>query len=79
MGHVKFGCTDDAPIEGRNRMLLTIVIIPFSLGLIVVIMAAVKKLKPQPAVEEIKAEHGRRRLDAAIQSKAKKEKVSLRI
>lgn len=79
VGHVKFGCTDDAPIEGRNRMLLTLVIIPLALGLIVVIMAAVKKLKPQPVVEEIKAEHGRRRLDAAIQSEAEKEKVSLEI
>lgn len=78
LGHVKFDCTDDAPIEGRNRMLLTLVIIPLALGLIVVIMAAVKKLKPQPVVEEMKAEYGRRRLDTAIQSRARKEKVSLR-
>ena len=78
VGHVRFGCTDDAPIEGRNRMLLILVITPLALGLIVVIMAAVKKLKPQPVVEEIKAEHGRSRLDAAIQSKTKKEKVSLK-
>lgn len=78
VGHAKFGCSDDAPIEGRNRMLFTLVIMPLALGLIVVIMAAVKKLKPQPVVEEIKAEHGRSRLDAAIQSKAKKEKVSLK-
>jgi hypothetical protein len=78
VGHVKFDCTDDAPIEGRNKMLLTLVITPLALGLIVVIMAAVKKLRPQPAVEEIRAEQGRKRLKAAIQSKAEKEKVSLK-
>lgn len=77
-GHVRFGCSDDAPIEGRNRMLLTLVIIPLALGLVVVIMAAIKKLKPQPVMEEIKAEHGRRQLDASIQSRARKEKVSLK-
>ena len=59
-------------------MLLIIVITPIALGLIVVIMAAVKKLKPHPVVEEIRAEDGRRRLDAAIQSRARKEKVSLK-
>ncbi len=59
-------------------MLLTLVIIPLALGLVVVIMAAIKKLKPQPVVEEIKTDHGRRRLDAVIQSRAREEKVSLK-
>ena len=79
MGHVKFDSVEATLNEGRNRMLLTLVITPLALGLIIVIMAAVKKLKPQPVAKEINAEHGRKPLAVAVQSEAEKENVCCKI
>ena len=79
MGHVKFDNVEATLNEGRNRMLLTLVITPLALGLIIVIMAAVKKLKPQPVMEKLETENRRERPEAPIQSKARRKKVSLEI
>ncbi len=60
-------------------MLLALTITPLVLGLIVVIMAAVKKLRPQPVMEKVETENGRERPDVGIQFNAGREKVSLKI
>ncbi len=78
MGHVRFCRKEDASNDGRNRMLLTLAIIPLALGLIVVIMAAIRKLRPEPAMEDIDTELGPTRLNAVIRSDSEGEKVSLK-
>ncbi len=60
-------------------MLMGITLIPLALGLIVVIMSAVKKLRPQPVLEEVKTEKRREGLNAAIRSDSENDKVSLTI
>lgn len=60
-------------------MLFALVIMPLILGLIIVIMAAVKKLKPQPVMEKLETENGRERPEVGIQSDPGREKVSLEI
>ncbi len=78
MGHGRFYRAADASNEGRNRMLLTLAIVPLTLGLIVVIMATIRKLKPEPVMEDIDAGRGPTRLDAVIRSDSEDEKVSLK-
>ena len=60
-------------------MLWALAITPLVLGLIVVIMAAVKKLRPQPVMEKVETENRRERPDVDIQPNAGREKVSLKI
>ncbi len=60
-------------------MLLTLAIIPLILGLTVVIMAAVKKLKPQAVMENVESASEQEQPDIGIQSNAGKEKISLKI
>lgn len=57
-------------------MLLTLTIIPLVLGLTVVIMAAVKKLKPQPVMDKVEATSERERPEVGIQSNGGREKTS---
>ncbi len=78
MGHVRSYRAADESYEGRNRMLLTLAIVPLALGLIVVIMATIRKLKPEPVMEDIDAGRGSTRLDAVIRSDSEGEKVSLK-
>ncbi len=60
-------------------MLMGITLIPLALGLIVVIMSAVKKLRPQSVLEKMETEKRREGLNAAIRSDSENEKVSLTI
>ena len=60
-------------------MLLTLAIIPLVLGLTIVIMAAVKKLKPQPVMENVESASEQEQPDIGIQSNAGKENISLKI
>jgi Na+-transporting methylmalonyl-CoA/oxaloacetate decarboxylase gamma subunit len=64
---------------GIVRMLLTIAIIPLVLGLVIVIMAAVKKLKPQPVTESVESASAQEQPDADIPAGAEEKKVSLKI
>ena len=57
-------------------MLLTLTIIPLGLGLTVVIMAAIKKLKPQPVMDEVEAKSERERPEDGIQSDSEREKIT---
>jgi hypothetical protein len=60
-------------------MLLTLAIMPLVLGLIIVIMAAVKKLKPQPVMENVESAGDQMRLDIDVPGNTEREKVSLKI
>lgn len=58
-------------------MLLTLAIIPLVLGLIIVIMAAVKKLKPQPVVDTIESASRESQPDIGVAADTETKKVSL--
>ena len=60
-------------------MLLTLAIIPLVLGLIIVIMAAVKKLRPQPVTESVESASAREQREVDIPADAEGEEVSLKI
>lgn len=60
-------------------MLLTLAIIPLVLGLIIVIMAAVKKLKPQPVMENVESAGDPIRPDIDIPAGTERERVTLKI
>lgn len=57
-------------------MLLTLTIIPLVLGLTVVIMAAIKKLKPQHVMDRVEATSGRECPQTGIQSNSEREKIT---
>lgn len=60
-------------------MLLALAITPIVFGLIVVFMAAAKKLRPQSVMERVETERGTERPEVAIQSDIERKKVSLKI